>query len=248
LALPGFRKVDMDQTPEKNREQSPAELVQRYKLPTKNLLLVTRALTHRSYVNEHQEALEDNERLEFLGDAVLDFVAGAWLYSHFPEMAEGELTRMRSAMVCTEQLAEFARSYDLGSAMRLGHGEDNAGGRQKDVLLCATFEALVGALFLESDISTIQHLVHPLLEQVSEHLALSSDSRDPKSRLQEWSQGQRLGIPKYVTISINGPDHMRMFEIEVQINGSAHGRGSGHNKQAAERAAAQAAMDAIENS
>jgi len=248
LALPGFRKVDMDQTPEKNREQSPAELVQRYKLPTKNLLLVTRALTHRSYVNEHQEALEDNERLEFLGDAVLDFVAGAWLYSHFPEMAEGELTRMRSAMVCTEQLAEFARSYDLGSAMRLGHGEDNAGGRQKDVLLCATFEALVGALFLESDISTIQHLVHPLLEQVSEHLALSSDSRDPKSRLQEWSQGQRLGIPKYVTVSINGPDHMRMFEIEVQINGSAYGRGSGHNKQAAERAAAQAAMDAIENS
>lgn len=248
MALPGFRKVGMENTPEKNREQSPAELVQRYKLPTKNLLLVTRALTHRSYVNEHQEALEDNERLEFLGDAVLDFVAGAWLYSHFPEMAEGELTRMRSAMVCTEQLAEFARLFDLGSAMRLGHGEDNAGGRQKDVLLCATFEALVGALFLESDISTIQHLVHPLLEQVSEHLALSSDSRDPKSRLQEWSQGQRLGIPKYVTVSINGPDHMRMFEIEVQINGSAYGRGSGHNKQAAERAAAQAAMDAIENS
>ncbi len=248
MALPGFRKVDMDHTPEKNREQSPAELVQRYKLPTKNLLLVTRALTHRSYVNEHQEALEDNERLEFLGDAVLDFVAGAWLYSHFPEMAEGELTRMRSAMVCTEQLAEFARSYDLGSAMRLGHGEDNAGGRQKDVLLCATFEALVGALFLESDISTIQHLVHPLLEQVSEHLAFSADSRDPKSRLQEWSQGQRLGIPKYVTVSINGPDHMRMFEIEVQINGSTYGRGSGHNKQAAERAAAQAALDAIENS
>jgi ribonuclease-3 len=192
--------------------------------------------------------LEDNERLEFLGDAVLDFVAGAWLYNHFPEMAEGELTRMRSAMVCTEQLAEFARLFDLGSAMRLGHGEDNAGGRQKDVLLCATFEALVGALFLESDISTIQHLVHPLLEQVSEHLALSSDSRDPKSRLQEWSQGQRMGIPKYVTVSIIGPDHMRMFEIEVQINGAAYGRGSGHNKQAAERAAAQAAMDAIENS
>jgi ribonuclease-3 len=238
----------MENTPEKNREQSPAELVQRYKLPTKNLLLVTRALTHRSYVNEHQEALEDNERLEFLGDAVLDFVAGAWLYNHFPEMAEGELTRMRSAMVCTEQLAEFARLFDLGSAMRLGHGEDNAGGRQKDVLLCATFEALVGALFLESDISTIQHLVHPLLEQVSEHLALSSDSRDPKSRLQEWSQGQRMGIPKYVTVSIIGPDHMRMFEIEVQINGAAYGRGSGHNKQAAERAAAQAAMDAIENS
>jgi ribonuclease-3 len=86
------------------------------------------------------------------------------------------------------------------------------------------------------------------LEQVSEQLMLSSDSRDPKSRLQEWSQGQRLGIPKYVTVSINGPDHLRTFEIEVQINGTAYGRGSGHNKQAAERAAALAAMDAIEKS
>jgi ribonuclease-3 len=248
LALPGFRKAGMEHNPEKNREQSPAELVQRFKLPTKNLLLLTRALTHRSYVNEHQEALEDNERLEFLGDAVLDFVSGAWLYNHFPEMAEGELTRMRSAMVCTEQLAEFARAYDLGSAMRLGHGEDNAGGREKDVLLCATFEALIGALFLENDIPTIQKLVHPLLDKVSEQIMLTSDSRDPKSRLQEWSQGQKLGIPKYVTVSINGPDHLRIFDIEVQINGTAYGRGSGHNKQAAERAAAQAAMDAIEKS
>ena len=248
LALPWFRKVSMNRIPDKNREQSPAELAQRLNLPTKNLLLLTRALTHRSYVNEHQEALEDNERLEFLGDAVLDFVAGAWLYNHFPEMAEGELTRMRSAMVCTEQLAEFARAYDLGPAMRLGHGEDNAGGRLKDVLLCATFEALIGALFLESDIFTIQSLVHPLLEQVSEQIMLSSDSRDPKSRLQEWSQGQRLGIPKYETVSVNGPDHLRIFEIEVQISGTAYGRGSGHNKQAAERAAAQAAMNAIEKS
>jgi ribonuclease III len=246
LALPGFRKVCMNHIPDKNREQSPAELAQRLNLPAKNLLLLTRALTHRSYVNEHQEALEDNERLEFLGDAILDFVAGAWLYNHFPEMAEGELTRMRSAMVCTEQLAEFARTFDLGSAMRLGHGEDNAGGRQKDVLLCATFEALIGALFLENDISTIQHLVHPLLEQVGEQIMLSSDSRDPKSRLQEWSQGQRLGIPRYVTVSVNGPDHLRIFEIEVQINGTAYGRGSGHNKQAAERSAAQAALNSIE--
>ncbi len=248
LALPEFRKVGMNNNPENTREHSPAELIQRFKIPFKNLLLLTRALTHRSYVNEHQEALEDNERLEFLGDAVLDFVAGAWLYNHFPEMAEGELTRMRSAMVCTEQLAEFARAYDLGFAMRLGRGEDNAGGRQKDVLLCATFEALIGALFLESDISTIQRLVHPLLEHVSEQTILSSDSRDPKSRLQEWSQGQKLGIPKYVTVSIDGPDHLRVFIIEVQVNGTAFGRGSGHNKQAAERAAAQAAMAAIEKS
>jgi ribonuclease III len=145
-------------------------------------------------------------------------------------------------------LAEFARSFDLGSAMRLGHGEDQAGGRQKDVLLCATFEAVIGALYLQSDISTVQRLVHPMLEQVSEEIILAPDSRDPKSRLQEWSQGERLGIPKYVTATISGPDHQRMFEIEVQINGKAYGRGSGHNKQVAERSAAQAALDNIEKS
>ncbi len=247
LALSVFRKVCMNHNLERNREEPPAALVQRFDLPFKNLLLVTRALTHRSYVNEHPEAIEDNERLEFLGDAVLDFVAGAWLYNHFPEMAEGELTRLRSALVCTEQLAEFARAFDLGSAMRLGHGEDNAGGRQKEVLLCATFEALIGALFLESDIPTIQGLIHPMLEKVTERIILSSDSRDPKSRLQEWSQGQKLGIPKYISVTVSGPDHQRIFEIEVQINGTAYGRGIGHNKQIAERAAAQAALDHIEN-
>lgn len=238
----------MNHIPEGYREESPGALLQRLKLPFKNLLLLTRALTHRSYVNEHHEALEDNERLEFLGDAVLDFVAGAWLYNHFPEMAEGELTRMRSALVCTEQLAEFARVFDLGSAMRLGHGEDQAGGRQKDMLLCATFEALIGAVYLQNDIATIQSLVHPMLERVSERLFLSSVSRDPKSHLQEWSQGKRLGIPKYVTVTISGPDHQRMFEIEVQINGKVYGQGRGHNKQIAERAAAKSALETIEKS
>jgi len=238
----------MNHVKEANHEESPAALVQRLDLPFKNLLLLTRALTHRSYVNEHHEALEDNERLEFLGDAILDFVTGAWLYNHFPEMAEGELTRMRSALVCTEQLAEFARSFELGSAMRLGHGEDQAGGRRKDVLLCATFEALIGAMYLQSDIATIQRLVHPMLEQVSEQIILSPDSRDPKSSLQEWSQRQRLGIPKYIPVTISGPDHQRMFEIEVQINGKAYGRGSGHNKQDAECSAAQTALDSIKKS
>src|SRR5512140_1606819 len=133
----------MHTTPNGDKNESPAGLAKRLGLPFKNLLLLTRSLTHRSYINEHPEALEDNERLESLGDAVLDFVAGAWLYNHFPEMAEGELTRMRSALVCTPQLAEFARALNLGPAMRLGHGEAQAGGRERDVLLCATFEALI---------------------------------------------------------------------------------------------------------
>lgn len=231
-----------------DREESPAELARRLALPFNNLLLLTRALTHRSYINEHPEALEDNERLEFLGDAVLDFVAGAWLYNHFPEMSEGKLTRMRSALVCTEQLAELARAMDLGPAMRLGHGEDQAGGRQKDVLLCATFEALVGALYLQSDISIIQSFIHPMMEKISEKFILRPDLHDPKSRLQEWSQGQKLGIPKYVTLQASGPDHERIFEVEVHIDGKVFGRGVGKNKQTAAQLAALASLEIIEKS
>jgi len=238
----------MNLAPNGDREESPAALVQRLDLPFKNLLLLTRALTHRSYMNEHPEALEDNERLEFLGDAVLDFVAGAWLYNRFPEKTEGELTRLRSALVCTEQLAEYARKLDLGAAMRLGHGENQAGGRQRDILLCATFEALIGALYLQNDISTVQRFVHPMMESVSEEFVSRDDLQDPKSRLQEWSQGEKLGIPHYVTLQASGPDHDRMFEIEVHINGKVYGRGSGRNKQTAARLAAQASLDIIEKS
>ena len=131
---------------------TPSELAKRLDLVFTNQALLTRALTHRSYLNEHPETLEDNERLEFLGDAVLDFLSGAWLYNHYPEMSEGELTRMRSALVRTEQLAEFARSLSLGDALRLGRGEIVGKGRERDLLLCATFEALVGALYLDQGI------------------------------------------------------------------------------------------------
>jgi ribonuclease-3 len=248
LALPVLREAFMNHTPDGEREESPAALVQRLDLPFTNLLLLTRALTHRSYINEHPEALEDNERLEFLGDAVLDFVSGAWLYNHFPEMAEGELTRMRSALVCTEQLAVFARVLNLGAAMRLGHGEEQAGGRQRDILLCATFEALIGALYLQTDIFTVQRFFHNMIENVGEQFLLRFDQQDPKSRLQEWSQGHKLGIPQYVVLQASGPDHDRLFEVEVHINGKVYGQGAGHNKQTAARLAAQASLEIIENS
>ena len=235
-------------SPKGDREESPADLAHRLGLPYKNLHFIARALTHRSYINEHPEALEDNERLEFLGDAVLDFIAGAWLYNHFPEKAEGDLTRMRSALVCTEQLAEFARILDLGPAMRLGRGEEQAGGRERDILLCAAFEALVGALYLQNDISVIQRFIHPMLENGSEKFLLRTDLQDPKSRLQEWSQGEKLGIPHYVTLQANGPDHDKIFEVEVHINGKVYGHGEGRNKQTAARLAAQATLEIIENS
>jgi len=232
--------------PEGEQEESPAALLQRLGLPFRDAFLLTRALTHRSYVNEHPATLEDNERLEFLGDAILDFVVGAWLYNHFPEMAEGDLTRMRSALVCTDQLAEFARRLDLGPAMRLGRGEVQAGGRERSVLLCATFEALVGALYLQTDIAAIQKFMEPLLAQVSDDLLLQPELNDPKSRLQEWSQSRRMGIPRYATVQTSGPDHERTFEVEVFVGEESYGRGSGRSKQDAARNAAQAAIDSLE--
>ncbi len=225
--------------------ESPAELVRRLGLPFQNLHLLARALTHRSYVNEHPEILEDNERLEFLGDAVLDFMVGAWLYNRCPEMAEGDLTRMRSAIVRTEQLAEFARSLNLGAAMRLGRGELAAGGRERPLLLCATFEALVGALYLQGGIPVVEAFIFPMLEQVRDSLTTRADIFDAKSRLQEWAQAQRLGTPHYVTIETNGPDHARIFEVEVHVNGQACGRGSGPSKQIAAQAAARQAIESL---
>lgn len=235
----------MDYVLEGDKEESPAALSKRLGLPFKNYLLLSRALTHRSYINEHPEALEDNERLEFLGDAVLDFISGAWLYNHFPEMAEGELTRMRSALVRTEQLADFARRINLGPAMRLGRGEVVARGRDRDVLLCACFEALVGAIFLQNGIEAAMIFVHPFLENAANIMLLEPDTFDPKSRLQEWSQAQRLGIPQYITVQASGPDHERKFEVEVQINGKVFGRGIGQSKQVATRVAAQNSLELI---
>ena len=130
--------------------------------------------------------------------------------------------------------------------MRLGHGEDQAGGRERDVLLCATFEALIGAIYLQNDIAIVQRFVHPMLENVSEQFSLRLDLSDPKSALQEWSQGRKFGIPQYVTVQAIGPDHDRKFEVEVLLDGKIAGRGSGRSKQIAARLAAQAALDAIE--
>jgi ribonuclease-3 len=235
------------ETPEPQEPVSPQELAERIDFRFTNMRLLTRALTHRSYVNEHPEVPEDNERLEFLGDAVLDFVVGAWLYNRFPEMAEGQLTRMRSALVRTEQLAGFARQLNLGPAMRLGRGELYGGGRDRDALLCDTFEALIGALYLHGEIHDVREFVFPLLEKAADEIILQPDVYDAKSRLQEWAQGRKLGIPHYETRSADGPDHAKTFTVEVHVNGRYMGTGSGPNKQfAAQNAAADALKRAEE--
>jgi ribonuclease-3 len=222
--------------------ETPAQLAKRLSLPFKDLLLLSRALTHRSYLNEHPEALEDNERLEFLGDAVLDFMVGAWLYNRYPEMPEGDLTRMRSALVYTEQLAEFARIIGLGSALRLGKGESYGGGRERSALLCDTFEAMIGALYLDSGIEAVIEFISPLLDESSEDILLNHKTEDPKSSFQEWVQAQGFATPLYVTKKATGPDHSKTFDVDVTVNGKIYGSGSGPSKQAATKSAA---MDAL---
>jgi ribonuclease III len=225
--------------------ETPQEFSDRVGLPFKDHRLLSRALTHRSYINEHSDALEDNERLEFLGDAVLDFLVGAWLYNHFPEMAEGELTRMRSALVRTEQLAEFALEINLGAAMRLGRGEQEGGGRERPALLCGTFEALIGAMYLSAGMETVQGFIEPYLRSAADQIVSTRRDRDPKSLFQEWVQAQGLGPPYYRTVSTSGPEHEKSFEVEVMVNGQSYGMGSGFSKQAAAKAAARAALTSL---
>lgn len=220
-----------------------SDLSRRLGLPFTNLSLLTRALTHRSYVNENPKAMEDNERLEFLGDAVLDFIVGAWVYHRFPEMPEGDLTKMRSALVRNDQLAVFARKLDLGGALRLGRGEFVSGGHSRDGLLGSAFEALIGALYLDAGLGAVEAFVDPMLE--SERESVLTRIHDPKSQLQEWAQSQKLGAPHYKTVGTSGPDHAKQFEVEVEIGGRVAGRGQGSSKHNAEHIAAQNALETL---
>jgi ribonuclease III len=207
--------------------------------------LLRRALTHRSYLNEHPGELQDNERLEFLGDAVLDFLTGAFLYSRFPEMAEGQLTRLRAALVRTEQLAEFAADLGVGEAMRLGRGEAEAGGRARQRLLCATYEALIGALYLDGGLEPVRQFIEPQLASAAEQVLEAQSDADAKSLLQEWAQAELGRTPTYRTVETSGPDHAREFTVEVLIGAEAYGSGVGRNKQAAEQAAAEQALQRV---
>ena len=235
----------MEQINSTQGAETPQQLTKRLKLPFTDWLLLSRALTHRSYLNEHPDAVEDNERLEFLGDAVLDFMVGAWLYNRYPEMPEGDLTRMRSALVHTEQLAEFARNIHLGDALRLGRGEAQAGGRNRDPILCDTFEALIGAMYLEAGIKGVEKFISPLLVESAEDILANNKAEDPKSLLQEWAQSKGFPAPQYITQSSSGPDHSKVFEVEVKINGKPYGSSTGHSKQAAEKAVAKLVLEKL---
>jgi ribonuclease-3 len=207
--------------------------------------LLQRALTHRSYLNEHPDAIEDNERLEFLGDATLDFIAATWLYHRYPEMDEGWLTRLRSSLVRTEQLADFARELDLGKGLRLGRGEEASGGRDRAALLCDAFEAVIGAMVLDAGLDEAIRFLEPRLTKAA-NIALEDESLlDPRSQLQIWAQAEMGVTPQYETVDSFGPDHQREFLVEVTVGEDLKGHGQGRSKQEAAQEAAKNLLSKI---
>lgn len=208
-----------------------------------NKSLLARALTHRSYLNENPGAvLEDNERLEFLGDAVLDFVVGAYLYHRYPEMQEGELTSLRAALVRAKTLAQFARDLGIGPHINLGHGEAENGGRERTPILCATFEAVIGALYLDKGLEPVNALTEQLVAPALKEIIASSLHKDAKSEFQMWAQGKFNVTPRYKVIDTQGPDHAKTFTTQVLVGEKVWGEGSGPSKQRAAQAAAAQAL------
>lgn len=212
-----------------------------------NEKLLRLALTHRSYANENPEEKGHNERLEFLGDAILNFISGEYLYSLHPEMEEGEMTRKRSALVDEKQLARFATEVGIDFRMRLGQGVIRDGGYQNPNLLSSTFEAVVGAYYLDQnrDIKKVQDLVKKLFDSVPSDIMTVRSSVDPKNKFQELVQAKGITTPpNYVTKRIGGTDHAPKFLAKVYVNGESYGVGNGRSKKEAEK---DAANDGIKN-
>ncbi len=212
--------------------------------------LLRRALTHRSYIHENPEAGEHNERLEFLGDALLNFLSGEYLYSRYPEKGEDELTRRRSALVDEKQLARFAVEVGLDLRMRLGKGAILDGGYNNPNLISSTFEAVVGAYYLDnnSDMEAVRAVVEPLFDSVPENVVEFRAIVDSKNRFQEWVQRNVTPTPpKYVTVQIGGSCNAPEFLAKVFVGEVVYGEGRGRNKKDAEKAAAEDALARVLN-
>jgi len=209
--------------------------------------LLRQALVHLSYCNENGlEAGASYERLEFLGDAVLELAVSTELYRRFPDADEGELTKTRSSLVRRETLAKIARRIDLGSYLFVGKGVESSNGREQDSVLAAAFEALIAAVYIDQGNEFTRQLVLRLMDsELAQADEASGPPENPKSLLQELVQGQGMGPPTYNLVSSEGPDHGPVFTIDVLVNGQVVGTGSGSKKSEAEGAAARAAFAAL---
>ena len=202
--------------------------------------LLQQALTHSSYANEKRmKRHSDNERLEFLGDAVLEIVASEYLYNNFPQMPEGELTKLRASLVCEPTLAYCTKELHLGDYLLLGRGEDRTGGRKRSSILSDALEAVIGAIYLDGGFASAKEFILKFILTDIEHKKLFYDS---KTILQETVQGRGIGAMDYKLAGESGPDHDKKFEVELWIGGKKTSTGEGHTKKAAEQEAAYKAL------
>ncbi len=199
--------------------------------------LLQQALTHRSASSKH------NERLEFLGDSILSFVIANALYHRFPRVDEGDMSRMRATLVRGNTLAELAREFDLGECLRLGPGELKSGGFRRESILADTVEALIGGVFLDSNIQTVEQLILNWYKTRLDEISPGDKQKDPKTRLQEYLQGRHLPLPSYLVVQVRGEAHDQEFTIHCQVSGlSEPVVGTGSSRRKAEQAAAEQAL------
>lgn len=219
------------------------KLMHTIKYNFKNEKLLSQALTHRSYANEHLHLnLKDNERLEFLGDSVLDLMATEYIVNKFPNLQEGEMSKIKSRLISENAFSTIAQEINLGDYLYLSNGENMSGGRKRKSILGDAFEALVGAIYLDSDYYTTKKVILSYLEKTMQHLNSIEGILDYKTELQEYIQGIYKVTPEYRIVSATGPDHDKVFTVEVYINDKVIGRGVAKNKKEAEKHAAQKAL------
>ena len=220
------------------------ELEQHLDYTFHDLCLLRAALYHSSYANEHRaQSVSSNERLEFLGDAVLGFVSADYLYRKHPDLPEGELTRIRAALVCEDSLHEVAQRLHLGDFLMLGKGEESGGGRHRPSILADAVEAVLAAVYLDGGIDEARALVHRILLEKEPEQVVESRRRDCKTELQELVQRKPNQELRYELVSESGPDHAKVFTVAVMLNGQVVGLGSGHSKKEAEQSAARTALE-----
>ncbi|MGI6423516.1 MAG: ribonuclease III [Candidatus Dojkabacteria bacterium] len=214
----------------------------------KNKELLNTALTHRSFINENREVKEHNERLEFLGDAVLELIVSVFLFDKYRDRAEGELTSFRAALVKTDSLAEVAKGLGIGTYMNMSKGEEESGGREKDYLLANTYEAILGAIYLDSGYESCTKFVHKTLLHKIEDIVEKRLDIDSKTKIQELVQSIYKSTPTYEVVKEIGPDHSKEFTVVVKIDNKVIGHGTGSSKQRAEEQAAKEGIEYIEKS
>jgi ribonuclease III len=208
--------------------------------------LLQQALVHRSYLNEKPDfELRSNERLEFLGDSILSAVVAEKLYIDYPDLSEGDMTKLRSALVRRETLSRIAQQLNLDDYLYLGRGEETSGGRAKESILADALEAVIGAVFMDQGFNVCRDLILRLYEGGVEKAVSARPTTDFKSRFQEVAQSKYHEIPEYRVISAEGPDHAKNFIVEVAVCGRVMGKGMGSTKLAAEQGAAKAALDGL---